>query len=64
VSGLFPAELDLTIASLILAYAIYEILESDLLGIRAPRVRKYGILGNIAAKQVLGQAEFAFTIKF
>ena len=52
-SGLSSAESNLIIARLALAGTIYQVSEGDLLGIRPPCVRKYGIAGKIVA-EVLG----------
>ena len=48
--SLFTTELYLAIASLALARTVYQVLESDLLC--SPSVRKYGILGYIALKEL------------
>ena len=50
---LFSAEPDLVVASLVLASAIYQVLEDDLLGIRSSCVRKNRIPGNIVGNEVL-----------
>ena len=52
-SSPFSAEPDLAIASFALAGTINQISEGDLLCIRAPCVRKYGVLRNVVA-EVLG----------
>jgi hypothetical protein len=62
-SGLFSAEPDLTIASLAFVGAIYQVCEGDLVDIRAPCVRKYGI-GWGVVDQVVGEAEFAMVFEF
>jgi len=48
-SGLFSAEPDLVVARLALAGTIHQVLQADLFGIRSPRVREYGIPGNVVA---------------
>ena len=62
VFGLFSAQPDLVVASLVLANAIYQVLEGNLLGIRSPCVRKNRIPGNIVANKVVGQAELASAV--
>jgi hypothetical protein len=57
---LFSAEPDLVIASLALASIIRQVLEGDLLDIRSPCMRKYGIWRNIVYK-IFGQAKVAIT---
>ena len=52
--GFFSAEADLVVATLVLASAIYQVLEGDLFSIRSPCVRKNRIQGNIVANEVLG----------
>ena len=62
--GLFSAEPDLVVTIFMLASAIYQVFEGDLLGIWPPCVRKYRIPGNIVANEVLGQAELASVVAF
>jgi hypothetical protein len=45
--SLFSAKSDLVIASLVLARAIRQVFKCDLIFIRSPCVRQYGIVGNV-----------------
>ena len=59
-SSLSSTELDLLIARLILASAVYQVFKGDLLGIRSPCVRKYRIGRDyVVANKVLSEAELA-----
>ena len=62
VIGLFSTESDLGIASLPLSSALFQIFEGDLLGIRSPSMRKYGVARNIV--KVVSQAEPAIAFEF
>jgi hypothetical protein len=62
-SSLFSSESDLVIASLALASTIHQVSEGDLFCIRAPRVWKYGVPGNMVA-EVPSQAELAIAVAF
>ena len=59
-SGLFSTETDLLIARLILASAIFQVFEGNLLNVRSPCMRKYRIRRDcIVASYILSEAEFA-----
>ena len=61
--SLFAAESDLAIASLVLARAIRQVSEGDLLCIRSPCVRQYGIVGDVI-DDILGKGELVVVFAF
>jgi hypothetical protein len=64
VSGSFSAEQNLLISNLVLSSAIYQVSICDLFYIRSSYVRKDSIFENLAANEVLGQAELAIVVIF
>jgi hypothetical protein len=57
-SRLFRAEPNLLVAILLVSSSLFKVPKGYLFGIWAPRVRQYGILGNIA-NQILCKAKLA-----
>jgi hypothetical protein len=64
VSGSFSAEPNLLISNLVLSSAIYQVSICDLFYIRSSYARKDSIFENLAANEVLGQAELAIVVIF
>jgi hypothetical protein len=61
--SLFSAQSDLAIASLVLARAIRQVSEGDLLCIRSLCVRQYGIVGDVI-DDILGKGELVVVFAF
>ena len=61
-SSLFSAEPNLLVFNLVLPSAIYHVSVCDLFCIRPLCVRKDSIFGNLAANEVLSQAELAIAV--